>query len=112
MEKGGVQSVRVDEARRGWRLGGVGGDEKQETQREHTHTTPPPTTRRRSFSVFYRAETRGEGAKPNSMSSPESGASIGPDPSRGPPAWAGNRLTLFLARPPQAVNTPRSDPMT
>uniref|UniRef100_A0A8C4NF84 Mediator of RNA polymerase II transcription subunit 9 n=1 Tax=Eptatretus burgeri TaxID=7764 RepID=A0A8C4NF84_EPTBU len=41
----------------------------------------------------------------NLTSSPESGASIGPDPSRGPPTWAGNRLTSFPARPPQTEHT-------
>ena len=50
----------------------------------HTHHTTPP--RWRSFSIFYRARSSEEGIMPNSTSSPESGALIGPDPLRGPPA--------------------------
>ena len=105
----------------GWTRRGVGGDyevrrgrrrdaggENRNTPRENTHTH----TRRRNFSVFYRARSSGGEAMLNSTSSPESGASISPDPSRGPPAWAGNRLTSFPARPPQTANTPRSNPMT
>ena len=36
---------------------------------------------------------------PNPTSSPESGVLTGPDPSRGPPAWAGFRVDVGAPRP-------------
>ena len=43
--------------------------------------------------TFIVLAARGEGPPRSEMSSPESGAPIGPDPSRGPLTWDGNRLT-------------------
>ena len=58
---------------------------------------------------FIGPEARGEGPCQIQTSSPESGAPIGPDPSRGPPAWAGNRLTPFPAKPSPTAGTLHSD---
>ena len=62
--------------------------------------------------TFIGPAARGEGSPRIEMSSPESGAPIGPDPSHGPPTLAGNRLTSFPARPSQTAAVFRSDPTT
>ena len=77
------------------------GVEEQETQTVWARGTAP---------TFTGPAAQGEQPCQIQTSSPESGTPIGPDPSRGPPAWTGNRLTSFPARPPQTVAILRSEP--
>ena len=80
-------------------LGGVD-EERQEKRQERGGGTAP---------AFIGPAAWGEGP-PRIKTSPESGTPIGPDPSRGPLTGAGNRLTLFPARPSQTADILRSDP--
>ena len=93
------------EAESGQQEAGRGGVDKarREREREEARETVP---------TFIALAALGEGPCRIETSSPESGAPIGPDPSRGPPTWAGNPLTSFPARPSQTANIFRSDPMT
>ena len=63
----------------------------------------------RSARTFIGPVARGGGPPQNSVSSPESGALIGPDPLRGPAAMAGNCNNPFLARRLHAVKMSCSD---
>jgi len=56
-----------------------------------------------SARTFIGPAARGRGPPRNSVSSPESGALIGPDPLRSPAVMAGNRSILLPARLPQAI---------
>ena len=56
-----------------------------------------------SARTFIGPAAWGGGPPRNSVSSPESGALIGPDPLRSPAVMAGNRSILLPARLPQAI---------
>ena len=62
--------------------------------------------------TFIGLAAQGEGPPRSETSSPESGALIGPDPSRGSLTLAGNRLTSFPVRSSQTAAIFRSDPTT
>ena len=67
--------------------------------------------RERSARTFIGPVTQdgGGGAPRNSVTSPKSGALIGPDPLHGPAAMAGNRSIPLPARLPRAVKMSCSD---
>ena len=62
--------------------------------------------------TFIGLAARGGGPLRSEASSPESGAPIGPDTSRGPLTLAGNRNTPFPARSSQTAKIFCSDPTT
>jgi len=79
------------------------GERQRKREREKGGGTAP---------TFIGPAALGEGPPQIETSSPESGAPIGRDPSRGLLTWAGNRLTSFPARPSQTANIFFSDPTT
>ena len=110
----------------GWGRRRVGGDEEAESGQQEAGRGGVDEARREreaeklkkqerdggTSPTFIGFAARGEGPPRIVTSSPESGAPIGPVPSCGLPAWAGNRFTSFPARPFQTANIFRSDPTT
>ena len=96
-QEAGLGGVDEGEARAGkrWR--------KRKREREKGRGTAP---------ISIGPATQGEGPPRIETSSPESGAPIGPDLSRGSLTLAGNRLTLFPARPSQTAAILLSDSTT